>query len=96
MRCYLELDFYSTAIVSISNASVIHEKKCTLFHEYFSSLYDVKLMRFLNMRCRNQQDAEDIFQETFINVLKYIDGYRTEYAFSTWPGCKLCLHQAGP
>ena len=48
------------------------------------SLYDVKLMRFLNMRCRNQQDAEDIFQETFINVLKYIDGYRAEYAFSTW------------
>ncbi|MCW8999753.1 MAG: RNA polymerase sigma factor [Kangiellaceae bacterium] len=48
------------------------------------SLYDVKLMRFLNMRCKNQQDAEDIFQETFINVLKYIDSYRTEYAFSTW------------
>lgn len=48
------------------------------------SLYDAKLMRFLNMRCKNQQDAEDIFQETFINVLKYIDGYRSEYAFSTW------------
>ena len=48
------------------------------------SLYEAKLMRFLNMRCKTQQDAEDIFQETFINVLKYIDSYRAEYAFSTW------------
>ncbi len=48
------------------------------------SRYQGQLMRFLNVRCANHQMAEDIFQETFINALKYLHSYNSEYAFSTW------------
>lgn len=46
--------------------------------------YEKQLMRFLVLRCFSTQDAEDIFQETFINAHRYLSSYTEKYAFSTW------------
>ncbi len=48
------------------------------------SRFEVPLMRFLNYRCNSQADAEDIFQETFVNVHLYLNSYDNRFAFSTW------------
>jgi len=41
-------------------------------------------MKFLRVRCRTNSEAEDVFQDTFINAYKYLDSYKNRYAFSTW------------
>lgn len=33
---------------------------------------------------RQQEDAEDITQQTFLNALEHLDGFRAEASFSTW------------
>jgi RNA polymerase sigma-70 factor (ECF subfamily) len=33
---------------------------------------------------RNQEDAEDVTQQTFLNVLENLSGFREESSFSTW------------
>lgn len=33
---------------------------------------------------RHEQDAEDITQQTFLNALEHLDGFRRESSFSTW------------
>ena len=47
-------------------------------------LYEKQLMRFLRLRCNTVSDAEDVFQETFLNAHLYLRSYNTKYAFSTW------------
>ncbi len=56
----------------------------TMAFQALVSRFEVPLMRFLNFRCHNQADAEDIFQETFINVHLYLTSYDNRFAFSTW------------
>lgn len=46
--------------------------------------YEKQLMRFLRLRCENLSDAEDIFQETFLNAHMYLNTYDQRFAFSTW------------
>ncbi|PWK48565.1 RNA polymerase sigma factor [Pleionea mediterranea] len=56
-------------------------------HQSFERLvvtYEQALMRFLRIRCHCQSDADDIFQETFINAHRYLASYDSKYAFSTW------------
>lgn len=33
---------------------------------------------------RNEHDAEDVTQQTFVSVLEHLDGFRGESSFSTW------------
>ena len=33
---------------------------------------------------RNEQDARDVVQETFLNVHRHLDGFRGEASFKTW------------
>jgi RNA polymerase sigma-70 factor (ECF subfamily) len=33
---------------------------------------------------RQEQDAEDVTQQTFLSALEYLDGFRGEASFSTW------------
>lgn len=47
-------------------------------------LYEKQLMRFLKLRCNCVSDAEDVFQETFLNAHLYLQSYQQKYAFSTW------------
>jgi len=46
--------------------------------------YQDRLYRFLLVRANNRADAEDVLQETFVAVFKYLPGYRKKYRFSTW------------
>lgn len=51
----------------------------TLVHKYESRIFH-HCLKFLN----NQDEAEDILQETFLQVYKSLDTFRGEAAFSTW------------
>ena len=46
--------------------------------------YQDRLYRFLLVRANNRADAEDVLQDTFVAVFKYLPGYRPKYRFSTW------------
>lgn len=46
--------------------------------------YEKRLIRFLRLRCHCQNDADDIFQETFLNAHLHLHSYSPRYAFSTW------------
>ena len=46
--------------------------------------YQDRLYRFLLVRADNRADAEDVLQETFVAVFKYLPSYRPKYRFSTW------------
>ena len=43
-----------------------------------------RLYQFLLVRANNRADVEDVLQETFVAVFKYLPGYRKKYRFSTW------------
>lgn len=51
----------------------------TLVSRYENRVYSLAL-RIL----RHEQDAEDITQQTFMNALEHLEGFRRESAFSTW------------
>ena len=46
--------------------------------------YQDRLYRFLLVRANSRADAEDVLQDTFVAVFKYLPGYRKKYRFSTW------------
>ena len=46
--------------------------------------YEQKLYNFSLRMCRNAADAEDAVQETFLNVFRYLKGFRYETKFKNW------------
>jgi RNA polymerase sigma-70 factor (ECF subfamily) len=46
--------------------------------------YENRLYNFLAKMCNNHEAAQDMVQETFLNVFKKIKSYRAEAKFSTW------------
>lgn len=53
----------------------------------FSELYRLCSSPMLGVcfrYCRNREEAEDVLQEGFIKVFKYISGYRGEGSFEGW------------
>ncbi len=46
--------------------------------------YENKVYRLALKMMREPQDAEDVLQETFINVFRHLDSFRGESEFSTW------------
>lgn len=46
--------------------------------------YEQKLYHFGMKVCRDTTDAEDLVQETFLNVFKYLNGFRYETKFKNW------------
>jgi RNA polymerase sigma-70 factor (ECF subfamily) len=46
--------------------------------------YERKLYNFGMRMCRNVQDTEDMVQDTFINVFKYLKDFRYETKFKNW------------
>ncbi|PID76265.1 MAG: RNA polymerase subunit sigma-70 [Deltaproteobacteria bacterium] len=56
----------------------------TELYEELVSRYDSKLYNFGIRMCRNTSDAEDLVQETFLNVFKYLKGFRHEAKFKNW------------
>jgi len=54
-----------------------------LFEELVSK-YEIRIYNFGVRMCKDQSDAEDLVQETFINIFKYLGGFRMETRFKNW------------
>ena len=46
--------------------------------------YEKRLYNFGLRMCRNAGDAEDLVQETFLNVVRYVERFRFETKFKNW------------
>ena len=46
--------------------------------------YEKSLYNFGLRMCDNPSDAEDMVQDTFLNVFKYLEGFRYETKFKNW------------
>ena len=53
------------------------------FHDLVKR-YDQKLYNFGLRMCRDHSDAEDMVQETFLNVFRYLKDFRYESQFKNW------------
>ena len=47
-------------------------------------LYSMDLTRLCMSLCGNTHDAEDLFQDTWVKVMKGIDSYKDEMPFDKW------------
>jgi RNA polymerase sigma-70 factor (ECF subfamily) len=46
--------------------------------------YEQKLYTFGRRMCRDESDAEDLVQDTFLNVYRYLKDFRYETKFKNW------------
>ena len=46
--------------------------------------YEQVLYNFSMKMCGKREDAEDVVQDTFLNVFKYLKGFRRETKFKNW------------
>ncbi len=53
------------------------------FHDLVK-MYEQKLYNFSLRMCRDHSDAEDMLQETFLNVFRYLKYFRYETKFKNW------------
>jgi len=58
-----------------------------LMNKYGNAIYSLALQM-----TSNQNDAEEVYQETFQRAFKYLDGYNDEYSFYTWLH-KIAVHE---
>ena len=61
----------------------INSGKTEKFHDLVKR-YEHKLYNFSLRMCRNPSDAEDMIQDTFLNVFKYLKNFRYETKFKNW------------
>ncbi len=61
----------------------INSGQFDLFHDLVKR-YEQKLYNFSLRMCRNPTDAEDMVQETFLNVFRYLKDFRYETKFKNW------------
>ena len=61
----------------------INSGQFDLFHDLVKR-YEQKLYNFSLRMCRNPSDAEDLVQETFLNVFRYLKDFRYETKFKNW------------
>ena len=60
------------------------QKGDTQAFEELVKKYDSRVLSIAYQIAGNQQDAEDIYQETFIKVFRGIDSFRSDSSFYTW------------
>jgi len=61
----------------------INSGRHELFHELVTK-YQQNLYNFGFRMCGNVQDTEDIVQDTFLNVFRYLKDFRYETKFKNW------------
>jgi len=61
----------------------INSGRTDKFHDLVKR-YEQKLYNFSLRMCRDHSDAEDMIQETFLNVFKYLKSFRYETKFKNW------------
>jgi len=71
----------------------INSGQVELFHDLVKR-YEQKLYNFSLRMCRDHRDAEDMVQDTFINVFRYLKDFRYETKFKNWlykVGASTCI-----
>ena len=63
--------------------SQINSERFDLFQELVKR-YETKLYNFSLRLCRDPSDAEDMVQDTFLNVFRYLKDFRYETKFKNW------------
>ncbi|RPH52510.1 MAG: sigma-70 family RNA polymerase sigma factor [Desulfobacteraceae bacterium] len=63
--------------------NAINSGRSSLFYDLVKE-YEEKLYNFGLRMCRETRDAEDMVQETFLNVYRYLSDFRHESKFKTW------------
>ena len=53
------------------------------FDEIFET-YSSRLLGFLTRMCGNREDAKESLQDTFLNIFKYLKGFRGETSLKNW------------
>ena len=61
----------------------INAGQVDLFHELVKR-YEQKLYNFSLRMCGDHSDAQDMVQDTFLNVFKYLKDFRYETKFKNW------------
>ena len=61
----------------------INSGRTDKFHDLVKR-YEQKLYNFSLRMCRDHRDAEDMIQETFLNVFRYLKSFRYETKFKNW------------
>jgi RNA polymerase sigma-70 factor (ECF subfamily) len=61
----------------------INSGRTDKFHDLVKR-YEQKLYNFSLRMCRDHRDAEDMIQETFLNVFRYLKNFRYETKFKNW------------
>lgn len=61
----------------------INSGQVDMFHELVKR-YEQRLYNFSLRMCRDHSDAEDMVQDTFLNVFKYLKDFRYETKFKNW------------
>lgn len=56
----------------------------TELFEILLARYETKIYNFGLRMCKDISDTEDLVQETFINIFKYLHGFRMESKFKNW------------
>lgn len=70
-------------IKDIDLIRAINDGRQDLFYELVKR-YEKTLYNFGLRMCDNPSDAEDMVQDTFLNVFKYLEGFRYETKFKNW------------
>src|SRR5512132_271331 len=52
--------------------------------EALTNRYEQRVYSLALRMLRQEQDAEDVTQQTFLSALENLDGFRGEASFSTW------------
>ena len=52
--------------------------------EALTSRYEQRVYALAMRMLRQEQDAEDVTQQTFLSVLEHLEGFRGEASFATW------------
>jgi len=61
----------------------INSGRTDLFQQLVEK-YQQKIYNFGMRMCGESRDAEDLVQETFLNVFRYLEGFRYETRFKNW------------
>ncbi|MDY0133023.1 MAG: sigma-70 family RNA polymerase sigma factor [Desulforegulaceae bacterium] len=56
----------------------------TDLYETLLSRYETRIYNFGLRMCKDVSDAEDLVQETFINIFRYLKDFRMESKFKNW------------
>jgi len=55
------------------------------WYQYLMKRYERKLARYIKRICpMNKEDTEDVLEEVFIKVYRYLNDFNTDLSFSSW------------